>query len=130
MDDDTTGRSLPTSRHIAVWIDASPEAVYAVASDRAQLARWAAGLADPALGDADVAFVPNNEFGVLDHVVTLPTGESVYNPMRVVPAGGGKAACEVVFSLRRQPGVSDAQFEADAATVAADLRRLRDLVTG
>lgn len=129
MDDDTTGRSLRTSRHIAVWIDASPDAVYAFASDPAQLPRWAAGLADPALGDADVAFAPANEFGVLDHVVTLPTGESVYNPMRVVPAGGGEAACEVVFSLRRQPGMSDETFEADAATVTADLERLRDLVT-
>lgn len=128
MADDTTGRARETSRHIGVWIEAAPDEVYAVASDRTQLTRWAAGLADPSLGAADVEFAPLNEFGVLDHVVTLPTGESFYNPMRVVPAGHGEAACEVVFTLRRQPEMTDEQFEADAAAVTADLRRLRALL--
>lgn len=128
MADDTTGRSLDESRHISEWIDAPPDAVYAFATDRAQLSRWAVGLADPSLGDADVEFAPLNEFGVLDHVVTLPSGESFYNPMRVIPAGAGRSACEVVFSLRRQPGVSDEAFAADAAAVASDLRRLRELL--
>lgn len=131
MDDDTThARTDSASRHIGVWIDAAPDAVYAVASDRNRLAMWASGLADPALGNADVEFAPVNEFGVLDHVVTLPSGESFYNPMRVVPAGPGRTECEVVFTLRRQPGVTDEEFEADAATVLADLRRLRRLATG
>jgi hypothetical protein len=116
------------SRHIAIWIEAAPDVVYAFASDRSQLARWAAGLADPALSDADVEFAPANTFGVLDHVVTLPSGESVYNPMRVIPAGPNESRCEVVFTLRRQPGVTDAEFEADAAAVAADLKTLRDLL--
>lgn len=128
MDDDTTERSLGTSRHISVWVDVAPDVVYAFASDRSQLPRWAAGLSDPALGEADVEFAPLNEFGVLDHVVTLPTGASFYNPMRVVPAGTGESACEVVFTLRRQPDMSDEQFEADAVAVAADLRRLRELL--
>ena len=118
------------SRHIAVWIDAAPDAVYAFASDRSQLARWAAGLADPALGDADVEFAAVNAFGVLDHLVTLPSGESVYNPMRVIPAGPDEQRCEVVFTLRRRPGVTDAEFESDAAAVAADLTALRDLLEG
>jgi hypothetical protein len=138
MDDDTAdsflGASpspvapLAPSRHISVWIDADPAAVYAFASDRAELPRWAAGLADPALRDADVEFAPPNAFGVLDHVVRLPTGEAVYNPMRVIPAGQGEGRCEVVFTLRRRPGVTDAEFEADAAAVAADLATLRGLV--
>jgi hypothetical protein len=38
-----------------------------------------------------------NDFGVLDHVVALPSGESVYNPLRVIPDG---EASEVVFTLR------------------------------
>jgi hypothetical protein len=120
--------SLAPSRHVSVWIDAAPEAVYAFASDPDGLPRWAAGLADPALADADVEFVPDNEFGVLDHVVRLPTGEQVYNPMRVIPAGAGEPRCEAVFTLRRRPGMSDEQFEADAAAVAADLETLRRLV--
>ena len=28
MDDDTTGSFLKTSRHVSVWIEAAPEAVY------------------------------------------------------------------------------------------------------
>jgi uncharacterized protein YndB with AHSA1/START domain len=125
MDDDTTDGFLAMSRHISVWIDAAPDAVYAFASDPAELPRWAAGLADPSLSDAHVEFVPHNEFGVLDHVVRLPSGEAVYNPMRVIPAD---SACEVVFTLRRRPGVTEEEFEADAAAVAADLATLRGLL--
>jgi len=130
MDDDTTVDSLETSRHLSVWIDATPEAVYAFASNPVELPRWAAGLADPALGEADVEFAARNEFGVLDHVVRLPSGEAVYNPMRVIPAGLGVPRCEVVFTLRRGPGVTNEEFEADAAAVAADLETLRDLIEG
>ena len=135
MDDDTTVDSLETSRHLSVWIDATPEAVYAFASNPVELPRWAAGLADPTLagptlGEADVEFAARNEFGVLDHIVRLPSGEAVYNPMRVIPAGPGVPRCEVVFTLRRRPGVTNEEFEADAAAVAADLETLRDLIEG
>ncbi len=70
-------------------------------------------------------FSPRNEFGVLDHVVRLPSGDEVYNPMRVIPAGTDERGCEVVFTLRRRPEVTDEEFEADAAAVAADLDSLR-----
>lgn len=46
---------------------------------------------------------------MLDHVVTLPSGKSVYNPLRVIPDGD---VSEVVFTLRRQPGMTDEQFVA------------------
>jgi len=126
MEDDTT----LGSRHIGQWIDAEPTTVYAVAADPRELPRWAAGLADPALADADVEFAPTNEFGVLAHMVRLPSGEQVYNPMRVIPAGPGAHGCEVVFTLRRRAGVTDAEFDADAAAVQNDLRSLRRLVEG
>ena len=116
-----------TSRHISEWIRAAPAAVYAFASDPANLSRWAAGLADPALANAVAEFAPSNEFGVLDHVMRLPTGESVYNPMRVIPSGDDDDVCEVVFTLRRRLGVTNEEFEADAAAVAADLATLREL---
>lgn len=128
MNDDTT--ETPSSRHISLWIDAAPDAVYAFASDRTELPRWAAGLADPALVDADVEFAPVNPFGVLDHVVRLPSGEQVYNPMRVISGGVGEPGCEVVFTLRRRPGVTDGEFEADASAVLADLATLRGLIEG
>jgi len=131
------------SRHISVTIDAAPEVVYRFAADPHTWPRWAAGLAegglrqdgedwvaDSPMGRVTVEFAPPNEFGVLDHVVHLPTGEAVYNPMRVVPLGGDESSCEVVFSLRRRPGMTAAEFEADARAVAADLATLKSLVQG
>jgi hypothetical protein len=124
MNDDTTG----TSRHVSQWIAAEARVVYQFASNPENLPRWAAGLADPALGAVTVEFVQANEFGVLDHVVELPSGDRFYNPMRVIPAALGEPRSEVVFTVRRLAGVTDEAFEADAAAVAADLATLRDLV--
>lgn len=76
-------------------------------------------------GRVGFAFAPRNEFWVLDHEVTLPSGEVFYNPMRVVPDG---EACEVVFTLRRQQGMTDEEFERDAAAVASDLETLKRLM--
>jgi hypothetical protein len=74
------------------------------------------------MGRVVVAFAARNEFGVLDHNVTLPSGETFYNPMRVTMDGTG---CEVVFTLRRQPGTSDEDFKRDADAVFADLITLK-----
>jgi hypothetical protein len=132
-----------TSRHVSVWIDAAPEVAYAIAADPAQLPRWASGLAEGALrrtadgwvadspmGEVIIEFAPINEYGVLDHVVRMSSGEAVYNPLRVIPAGEGQARCEVVFTVRRRPGMTDEEFDSDVATVAADLDRLRQLAEG
>lgn len=119
-----------TSRHLSQWIDVDAAAVYAFARDPDNLPRWAAGLADPALGDVTVEMAPANEYGVLDHVVVLPSGERVYNPMRVIAEGSGAPRCEVVFTLRRRPGVTDEEFSADQAAVTADLETLRRIVEG
>lgn len=129
------------SKHVSVWIAAAPDVVYAYASDPRQLATWAAGLAqgglrltsqgwvaDSPMGEVTVEFTPTNTLGVLDHVVRLPSGEAVYNPMRVLPAGVDAAECEVVFTVRQRPGVTEEEFEADVAAVAADLETLRRLL--
>jgi hypothetical protein len=129
------------SRHVSVWIQADPEAVYEFAADPQTWSRWAAGLAegglrqtadgwvaDSPMGTVTVEFAPPNGFGVLDHVVRLPSGEAVYNPLRVIPGGVGEPRCEVLFSVRRRAGMTDAAFDADAAAVAADLDALRRLL--
>jgi hypothetical protein len=129
------------SRHISVWIEVAPEAVYNFAVDPKTWPKWAAGLAagalrqtadgwvaDSPMGQVTVEFSPPNEFGVLDHVVRLPSGEAVYNPLRVVPGGVAAPHCEVVFTLRRRPGMTDSDFAEDAAAVAADLATLKRLV--
>lgn len=76
-------------------------------------------------GRVGFAFVERNKYGVLDHEVTLPSGEVIYNPMRVVPDGDG---CEVVFNLRRLPDLSDEDFARDAGLVQADLTRLKHVL--
>jgi polyketide cyclase/dehydrase/lipid transport protein len=125
------------SRHLAVRIDCPPEVAYAFASDPARLPEWAPGLgtavervgddwfAESPMGRVRVAFAPSNDLGVLDHDVTLPSGEVFHNPMRVLRDGDG---CEVVFTLRRQDGMSDEEFARDEAAVAADLATLKRLL--
>lgn len=127
------------SRHVSVVIGAEPAAVYAFASDPRNLPRWAQGLAggvalvdgrwraESPMGTVTVTFAPGNEWGVLDHDVELPSGETVHNPLRVLAHPDG---AEVVFTLRRAPAVTDDEFARDAATVAADLDRLRALIEG
>lgn len=72
-----------------------------------------------------IRFVAANEFGVLDHVVTLPQGQSVLNPMRVVANGKGS---EVMFTLFQLSDMSDEQFTKDVGMVEADLRTLKALL--
>ena len=72
-----------------------------------------------------VRFAAPNAFGILDHDVVLESGATFHNPMRVLPNGDGS---EVVFTLFRLPGMSDAQFAADAGAVERDLRELEALL--
>jgi hypothetical protein len=143
MVDDTTDGFPKTSTHVSVWVAADARRVYDFAADPHTWPRWAAGLADGGLrqtadgwvadspmGTVTVEFAAPNEFGVLDHVVRMPSGEAVYNPLRVIPAGPGQQGCEVLFTVRRRPGMTDAEFDADAAAVAADLSTLRGLLEG
>lgn len=125
------------ARQVGVSIARPAGDVYAFAADPANLPRWAKGLAgairrvgddwvaDSPMGVIKVRFAAANALGVLDHDVTLPSGEVVHNPMRVVPNGRG---CEVTFTLFRRPGASDQEFRADAATVDGDLRTLKGLL--
>ena len=108
------------ARHVSISIARAPDDVYAYASQLANLAAWASGVSDDML----VVFTPHNELGVLDHDVTVG-GQTFHNPMRVVPNADGS---EVVFTLLRQPGTSDADFARDAATIAGDLTTLKQLL--
>jgi hypothetical protein len=113
-------------------------AVYAFAARPENMPLWASGLAagltqdgdewvaaGGPIGDVRVRFAPPNDFGVIDHRVTLPNGVVVDNALRVVPNGDG---AEVMFTLLRQPGMDDAAFEADAAHIARDLETLTRLM--
>ena len=102
------------------------------------LPKWATGLAgskverdghqwftESPMGRVTFTFAPRNDFGVLDHDVTLPSGQIVYNPLRVISAGD---ECEVVFTLRQRPEMTGEDFERDAYAVAKDLATLKSVV--
>jgi hypothetical protein len=129
--------TFPSVQHLSVSIDRPPAEVYAFASDPANLPRWAQGLsgsiasldgewvAESPMGTVKVRFAPRNTLGVLDHDVTLPTGVTVHNPLRVVANASGS---EVVFTLFRRPDMTDAALAADAAAVTRDLAALKHLL--
>ncbi|MHC3004753.1 polyketide cyclase [Gordonia sp. GN26] len=117
-------------------IGASTEDVYEFISDPDNLPKWAAGLAssevvrrgddllaESPMGTVTVRFVPRNTLGVVDHDVILPNGDTVHNPLRVLPHPDG---AEVVFTLR-QLSMSDDEFNRDTRMVEEDLARLRAL---
>lgn len=125
------------SKHISISINRSFEEVYAYASKPENLPEWAAGLSsgirksgkvwktDSPMGEVTVEFAPLNPYGVLDHDVILPSGQRVYNPLRVQKNNEG---CEVVFTLYRLPHMSGEEFERDAGMVEKDLRTLKTLL--
>ena len=125
------------SKHLSVVIERSPQQVYDYAAEPDHLPLWASGLAQAEverdgdrltmqspMGSVTVIFSPRNTYGVLDHDVTLPGGEVVANPVRVVAHPDG---AEIVFTVR-QRDLSESKFEQDASTVMSDLRRLKELV--
>lgn len=125
---------VPESRHLSVRIDRPVVEVYEFASNPANLTRWAPGLGSAVVrqgeqwfvetsgGRVRVTFAPANDYGVLDHEVVTPSGETVYVPLRVIADG---AASEVVFTLRRSPTMTDAEFDRDTALVNGDLALLK-----
>src|SRR5262245_51515138 len=134
----TRGGCMHDVHHVSVSIARRPDEVYAFASDPTNLPRWAADLArsevgkdgdhwtaDAPFGRIKLRFAPQNSFGIMDHDVTLESGVTIHNAMRVVPNGQGS---EFVFTLIRQPGMSDAQLAADSAAVERDLKTLKDLL--
>ncbi len=126
------------SRIIHVTIDRPWRDVYAFASRPENMPRWAAGLSSGLdrdgedwigdggpIGKIRVRFAPANEFGVIDHTVTLETGDSFENALRVVPNGDG---AEIMFTLLRQPGTDDKSFETDAVAIREDLSTLKTIL--
>lgn len=123
-------------RIVSESIDAPADEVHALARQVARMPEWASGLASGVrqvaggwlaqspTGTVRIVMAPDNALGVLDHDVTLPDGTTVHNALRVTPAGDG---CVVASVLLRQPGVSDATFESDAAHITKDLAALKSL---
>lgn len=129
--------TLP-AQTISVSIPRDCHAVYDAIWRPETFPRWASGLARSGLrpgGDAWAAegpegpirirFTPHNPFGVMDHVVEVG-GAIVSVPMRVI---ANQEGAEVMLTLFRQPGMSDAKFAEDAAWMMRDLEALRAWLT-
>jgi hypothetical protein len=125
-------------QHINTTIDRPPSEEYDFGSDPHNLSRWAAGLArsevhqegdewiaDAPFGKVRIRFAERNSFGILDHDVTLESGVTIHNPMRILPHGDGS---EFLFTLFRRPEMSDEQFSEDKAAVERDLVKLKNLL--
>lgn len=127
------------SRTITLEIAVPATEVYRCVRDPAQLPLWAAGISKSVsvidevwhvdtgteLGTVQLAFCPDNSFGVLDHIVTLPNGQSQNNPMRVVANGTG---CELMFTVFQSEGMSDEDFVKDIQAVTRDLKTIKTLL--
>ncbi|MBI2101320.1 SRPBCC family protein [Candidatus Woesearchaeota archaeon] len=125
------------SQHITISINRSANDVYEFTSNPENLPKWAAGLsgsiknikgdwiAESPMGTIKIKFAEKNKFGILDHDVILPSGEKIYNPMRVFPNNDGS---ELVFTLYQRSDMSDKLFEDDAKLVKRDIEKLKKLL--
>jgi hypothetical protein len=130
----------PQSRVITQRVQCEWRRAYVLAADPKRLPDWASGLAKSALvphgdhwivrtpesGEARMRFAPRNDLGVLDHWVAPEGVPEVYLPFRVI--GVAPDACELQFTLLRQPHMDDAAFERDAQWIGRDLQALRNLL--
>ena len=126
-----------TSLTLSVTIQRDASDVYQLIIDPTKLPLWAGGLGQTvqklgddwivqtAAGPMKIVFAGKNDFGVADHTVYPPHAAPVHVPMRVLKNGSGS---EVLFTLFRQPDMSDAQYERDAEMVRQDLRKLQQVL--
>jgi hypothetical protein len=123
-------------KNISVSINKPASEVYKFASNPENFPKWVAfiesvskqgdiWLGKSSLGDIKIKWSPLNEFGILDHHVTLPNGETVYNPMRIISNDKGS---EFVFTLFWMPGRTEKEFNEDAQSVTADLKKLKEIM--
>ncbi|HLC96852.1 MAG TPA: VOC family protein [Candidatus Nanoarchaeia archaeon] len=125
------------AKNISISINASSDKVYLFASNPKNLPKWASGLGkgikkvnsswiiNSPMGKIQIRFAEINKYGILDHDVTLESGEKFHNPMRVIPNDKGS---EVIFTLFRQPGMSEKKFLEDERMIRKDLRTLKRLM--
>jgi hypothetical protein len=125
------------SRTLSVRLERSFAEVYDFLKRPENFPRWASGLASGLRQDGDswiaetpqgparVRFSPENPWGVLDHCVRLGDAPEILIPMRLVPNGDG---AELLFTLFRREGMTEAQFDADADWVQRDMERLKRLL--
>lgn len=114
------------SKAVMVFFQCSLEKVYRFASNPKKLPAWTSSfvlsirnengkwIAETKDSQFEIEFVPENEFGVLDHTVRLEIGLELYNPVQVIKNGEGS---DIMFTLFQHEGMTDEQFEQDSFMV-------------
>jgi hypothetical protein len=129
---------LLKSTSLTVSINRDPRRVYEFISNLENLPKWASRafqsikqvkgewIVETPQGAAKVVLAQRNEFGVLDHYVSLPSlGVEVYVPMRVVKNGNGS---EVIFTLFHASNMSEEKSAQDMKMVEQDLKNLKNIM--
>jgi carbon monoxide dehydrogenase subunit G len=126
--------SIQRAAVVHISILAAPKSVVAFLTDMENWKTWAPWVRsvtrqsdgswslDTTDGAMTVQFVEPNSFGILDHRVTLASGMTVHNAMRVVPNGSGS---ELEMLVMQSPEMSTEQFERDLQAVTDDFARLK-----
>ena len=126
------------TKHLGITIARPFEQVYGFLQEPRNFPKWASGMGDsleaavdgiwsietPA-GRMQLRFTAANEFGILDHWLVSQEGDTIYVPLRVLVHG---SETEVVLTLFQLKGMTEEEFERDAAWVARDLRALKQLL--
>jgi hypothetical protein len=125
------------SRTVSVRINRPLPMVYEFLASPENWNQWAHGLgksirrsqdrwiADEREGTIEVRFTPKNKFGIVDHYVRRKSGVEFYVPMRLIENGRG---CELLFTLFREPGMSDETYAANLEFVKQDLNGLKTIL--
>lgn len=121
-------------KNISISINSPKDSIYEFASNVANFPKWIAFVkttsqqsedrwfAETDLGQIEIAMTPKNMLGILDHSVKTQDGTVVQNALRVIANDKGS---EVIFTLFRMPGKTEANFEKDANAVQGDLETLK-----
>ena len=128
--------------HEAVTLAVSISCPFARANDflsrPENFPQWASGLstslektdtgtwmAHTPMGLLKLRFTPPNDFGVIDHFITLESGQELAVPMRVVPNADG---CTVMLTLFHTPDMTVQKFTDDQEWVRRDLAALKGVL--
>jgi hypothetical protein len=129
--------SVLKSKTLSVSIECPLGCVYEFVSNPENLPKWATAfcrsvrksggewIVETPDGPMTIKFVGRNDFGVLDHTVTVKPGIEILNPMRVVPNGSGS---EIIFTVYQSPGISNEKFAEDRGFVERDLKTLKNVL--
>lgn len=100
-------------KNLPKWATAFCKAVHKSGSD------W---IVTTMQGEVKIRFTKRNNFGIADHFVYPSTKVEIYIPLRIIRNGSG---CEVVFTLFKQPEMTESQFKEDIKLVEQDLSSLK-----